>query len=387
MQAPLLEWQADEMNPEIVRVLALTGLVLAACRSAGPDGAAPPASSPTPRALVGPRHLIPVISRDAIPSIDDPKFIPPEQAGWLADREPVVSMEIDGDARAYPVQIMTWHEVVNDVVAGMPVAVTFCPLCNSAVAYDRRVDGRTLEFGTSGMLYRSALVMYDRQTESLWSHFEGLAVRGPLTGTRLEFIPVQMLSFDQWRREYPDGRVLSRHTEVEREYGQNPYEFYDSNDAPLREFFIGGWDRRLPALARVVGVSLGETATAYPYRMLASGGGPGIATDVVDGQRIVVLWQPGVASALDDPTIAEGRDVGTSGVFFPQAAGRDLSFGVVEGRIVDRETASIWNVTGRATRGPLEGERLEPVIHLDSFWFAWQAYYPETLIHGLDSST
>jgi hypothetical protein len=373
------------MGPPLVRVLMPMGLLLAACGSAGPEGTGSPTPRSTPPPLVGPRLLTQAVPRDAIPSIDDPRFIPPERAGWLAGQEPVISLEIDGDARAYPVQIMTWHEIVNDVVDGHPVAVTYCPLCNSAVAYDRRVDGRVLEFGTSGMLYRSALVMYDRQTESLWSHFDGLAIRGPLTGKQLELLPVQMLSFDQWRREYPAGRVLSRHTGEERDYGQNPYEFYDSKDAPIGPFFKGAWDRMLPAMARVVGVSLGDAATAYPYRTLASSDRPAVVEDVVEGRRIVVFWEPGVASALDEPMIAEGRDVGTSGVFIPEAGGRDLTIAVRDGRIVDRETGSIWNVAGRATRGFLAGERLDPVTHLDAFWFAWQAYYPGTLVYGDDS--
>jgi hypothetical protein len=373
------------MRLPTVGVLLVMALVVAACRSAGPEGAARPSPGSTPPPLVGPSLLTQVVSRDAIPSIDDPRFIPPEQAGWLAGREPVISLEIDGDARAYPLQIMTWHEIANDVVDGRPVAVTYCPLCNSAVVYDRRVEGRVLEFGTSGMLYRSALVMYDRQTESLWSHFDGLAVRGPLTGKRLQPVPVQMLSFDRWRREYPGGRVLSRHTGEDREYGRNPYEFYDSKDTPFGSFFKGAWDRSLRAMARVVGVSLGDTATAYPYQTLASGDRPAVVEDIVDGRRIVVFWEPGVASALDEPTIAEGRDVGTSGVFIPEAGGGELTIAVRDGRIVDRETRSTWNVAGRATRGPLAGERLEPVTHLDAFWFAWQAYYPGTLVYGVDS--
>ena len=375
---------AGRMGLTPVRLLLLMGLVLAACRSSAPEDTARPSPDPTSPPLVSARLLTEVVSRDAIPSIDDPRFISPERAGWLAGREPVIALEIDGDARAYPLQIMTWHEIVNDVVGGHPVAVTFCPLCNSAVAYDRRVDGRVLEFGTSGMLYRSALVMYDRQTESLWAHFDGLAIRGPLTGERLDLVPVQMLSFDQWRREYPAGKVLSRHTGQDREYGRNPYESYDSKDAPIGPFFKGAWDRSLRAMARVVGVSWGDAATAYPYRTLSPGDRPAVVEDVVGGRRIVVFWEPGVASALDEPTIADGRDVGTSGVFIPEAGGHDLTIAVRDGRIVDRETGSTWNVAGRATRGPLAGERLEPVIHLDAFWFAWQAYYPGTRVYGAD---
>ena len=368
--------------PGRLAVLAVT--LLAACGSPQRE-AAPGDRSPTPHPLVFPRQLIQVVARDAIPSIDDPKFTQATRVDWLVPREPVLALEIEGDARAYPLQILTWHEIVNDVVGGVPAVITYCPLCNSGVVFDRRATGRILEFGTSGKLFRSSLVMYDRQTESLWTHFDGRAVRGPLTGTELDVIPAQILSFGVWRGEHPDGRVLSRDTGVTREYGTNPYDFYDSQDAPIPDFFQGGWDRRLPALARVVGVQVAQEAVAYPYRRLASPAGAAVVPDTVGGQDIVVFWQTGVASALDRPIISQGKDVGSSGVFDPAVAGKELTFSVRSGKIVDEQTGSTWNLAGRATTGPLKGERLEPVHHLDSFWFAWQAFFPETLIHGVDT--
>lgn len=334
--------------------------------------------------LVPASALVDVLSPDSIPSIDQPKFISPKGAArWLADREPVVFLELGGRARAYPAQIMTWHEIVNDVVGGEPVAITFCPLCNSAVAFDRKVGGRTLEFGTSGKLYQSALVMYDRQTDSLWTHFDGVAIQGSLTGTRLEVIPVQMLSFGDWRREHPDGRVLSRDTGYNRPYGENPYEYYDTNKRPFSGFFQGPISPKLDPMERVVGVAFGETAVAYAYERLGAGGSAGVVHDTVAGREIVVLWRPGVASALDQPRISNGRDVGSSGVFVPTVGGRRLTFEVREGAFVDRETGSRWTLSGRAVEGSLAGERLEAVPHLDSFWFAWWGYHPETRVHGV----
>ncbi len=134
----------------------------------------------------------------------------------------MLAIEIDGEARAYPIQIMTWHEIVNDTIAGIPVAISYCPLCNSASAYERRLGGEIVDFGTSGLLYRSALVMYDRQTESLWSHFTGEAVAGELTGERLETVPVSTVAWEDWRDTNPDGLVLSRDTGHRRPYGQKP---------------------------------------------------------------------------------------------------------------------------------------------------------------------
>jgi hypothetical protein len=248
------------------------------------------------------------------------------------------------------------------------------------VAFSREVDGRTLEFGVSGKLYKSALVMYDRQTNSLWLHFEGRAIQGPLTGTRLDLIPVQLLSFGEWRREYPRGHVLSRATGHNRPYGENPYEYYDTNKRPFTGFFRGPISPKLVPMARVVGVAIGETAVAYPYTHLSSGGEAGVANDSVSGQEIVLLWSAGTASALDQPRISNGRDVGASGVFVPIVGGRMLTFEVEDGAFVDRETGSTWTLAGRAVSGPLTGERLEPVPHLDTFWFAWWGHYPETAV-------
>jgi hypothetical protein len=333
--------------------------------------------------LIPDSALVDVLSPDSIPSIDEPSFIEPGQAsGWLADREPVVAVVLGGEARAYPVQILTWHEIVNDEVGGRPVTITYCPLCNSAVAFSREVDGRTLEFGVSGKLYKSALVMFDRQTDSLWLHFEGRAIQGPLTGTRLDLIPVQLLSFGQWRREHPDGVVLSRDTGHTRPYGENPYEFYDTNERPFTGFFRGPISPELEPMARVVGVRIGGSAVAYAYDRLREDPAGGVVNDTLSGQEIVVLWGGGTASALDQPRISNGRDVGASGVFVPTVGDRMLTFEVRDGAFVDRETGSRWTLSGRAVAGPLAGERLEPVPHLDTFWFAWWGHHPETKVFG-----
>jgi hypothetical protein len=323
--------------------------------------------------------LTSVLSPDSIPSIDEPTFVSSGQAAaWLSSEEPVVVLEIKGDARAYPVQIMTWHEIVNDTVGGTPVAVTYCPLCNSALAYPRTVGKRVLEFGTSGSLYNSALVMYDRQTESLWLHFEGVAIEGPLEGTRLEFIPVQILSFDQFRDEHPVGSVLSQETGFSRTYGQNPYDFYDTSDRPF--LFEGEVDGRMDALARVVGVEIGGQAIAVPYDLLAADRRAAAIHSTVGGQDVVVLWQAGVRSALDNPQISRGRDVGSSGVFVPSVQGRELTFRAEGGLIRDEQTGSTWSLAGRAVSGPLAGEELPEVNHVDTFWFAWSSHNPDTAI-------
>ncbi len=202
--------------------------------------------------------------------------------------------------------------------------------------------------------------------------------RGPLEGTQLELIPVQTLSFEQFRQEHPGGRVLSQETGFNRPYGQNPYDFYDTAERPF--LFDGEVDPRLPAIARVVGVEIEEEAVAYPYRALSSESGSAVVHDSLGGEEIVVFWGAGVRSALDTPEIELGRDVGTSGVFLPVVRGEGLTFRVEDGEIVDEQTGSAWSVGGRARSGSLEREKLTPVQHLDTFWFAWSSHKPDTRI-------
>jgi Protein of unknown function (DUF3179) len=313
---------------------------------------------------------------DGIPSIDEPKFLRADEVGFLAEDEPVLALEVGGEVRAYPVQVLIWHEIVNDTVAGIPVAVTYCPLCNSAVAYDRRLGDRVLSFGTSGMLYKSALVMYDRQTESLWSHFTGEAVIGHLTGAQLDVYPIATVSWADWRDAHPDGLVLSRDTGFDRDYGRNPYPGYDDVDSsPF--LFEGEVDGRLAAMERIVGIEDGGDAVAIRLDELDD---DGVLEVEIDGTTLVAWVEPGTASALDAGSVAAGRDVGATGVFEPVADGRRLGFERTGDGFVDDETGSRWNVLGQAVEGPLEGMALEPVAHLDTFWFAWASYEPDTEI-------
>jgi hypothetical protein len=320
---------------------------------------------------------------DGIPPVDHPQFTTVEAADeWLTDEEPVVVIDIDGDVRAYPVQVMIWHEIVNDVVGGEPVAVTYCPLCNSAVSYSREIDGNETTFGTSGRLFASALVMYDRATQSLWTHFDGRAVVGILAGHRLEPIPSPLLSWADFKQAHPDGRVLDRdRTGFSRPYGDNPYRGYDNPDAtPF--LFTGTVDDRSAAMQRVVGVRDGDDARAWTLESI-SGDGLAATNTEVGAQALVILWSAGQSSALDKSQIAEGRDVGSVGVFSPQVEGETLSFSVTDGSFVDDQTGSAWDITGRATVGELAGTQLERIPHLDTFWFAWSTYAPGTdLVEG-----
>jgi hypothetical protein len=330
-----------------------------------------------PKPLVDPNDVISGgPPPDGIPAIDEPKFLRTDQVDFLRDAEPVMALQIGDDARAYPMQIMTWHEIVNDTVDGMPVAATYCPLCNTAIAYDRRLGDRVLDFGTSGKLYNSALVMYDRQTESLWSQFTAQAIIGRLAGQKLKQYPVAIVSWADWRTAHPDGLVLSRDTVYRRDYGTNPYPGYDDIDSPAF-LFTGKVDHRLAAKERVVGIQRDGDAVAVRLDKLTH---RGVLQVDVAGTRLVVWVKPGTASALDAASLAAGRDVGATGVFVPVARGRELSFQRTGDGFVDNQTGSRWNVLGHAVAGPLTGAALEPVVHVDTFWFAWGSFLPDTRI-------
>ena len=362
-------------------------VVLAACGPGGPStsGTSPAAGSEgaAPSPLVDPSEIRSGgPPPDGIPPIDDPKFVRANDVDFLDPKEPVIWLEVDGDARAYAAQILIWHEIVNDVVGGVPVVVTYCPLCNTGVAFERpTIDGRLLDFGTSGKLYKSNLVMYDRQTESLWPQVLGQAVVGPLTGTTLEQVPVQMVSWGDWKGRHPDGRVLSLETGTNRPYGTNPYVGYDSPDT--RPFlFNEDLDPRLPPKARVVGVRVGSDVIAFPYEELRKGAVDGwAAVEAVVGDRpLVAFWKSGTVSAVNQRDIRFSVDVGATGVFDARLDGRELTFETTPEGVRDRQTESTWDIFGRAVDGPLTGRSLSRVVAIESFWFDWAAFFPETRI-------
>ena len=245
--------------------------------------------------------------KDGIPSIDDPKFIPVGDEEELGPKEPVMSLDIGGDVRAYPLRVLTWHEIVNDSVGGLPVAVTYCPLCNSGVVFDRRLDGRVLEFGTTGKLRNSDLVMYDRQTESWWQQFTGEAIVGEFVGKRLTILPARLESISDFRARHPDGKVLTPNNPHTRRYGSNPYVGYDTSGTPF--LYRGELPDGMEPLARVVVVRTDpEMPIIVSMNHLRNLGS-------LETGGVSLNWRPGQNSALDTGEIAKGRDVGTVEAF------------------------------------------------------------------------
>jgi len=347
---------------------------------------------PVPKSALPPRHLDAkrwpelLVDRneivsggpppDGIPSIDNPQFDAVSKIDWLDEREPVAVVTLGDSTRIYPLQVLIWHEIVNDEIDGQPIVVTYCPLCNSVVAFEGHVDGLALDFGTSGALYRSALVMYDRQTESLWTHFDGRSVVGELIGTQLGHVPAATFSWVDASTSYPDALVLNRDTGVDAPYGESPYPNYEAWVVPERNHGPGA-DGRLGEQQRVVGLGVLDSFIAIDGELLRK---ERVVKVDFDGRPVVVVWKPGTTSAIDGERIGDGLDAGATGVFAAVVDGQPTSFVVSPDRnaFVDEATGSTWTVAGEAIAGPLAGTRLEPVVHLDTFWFAWVRYHPNT---------
>ncbi len=311
---------------------------------------------------------------NGIPAIYDPRF---EDASvdWIGENDPVIALEIGGAARAYPLAILIGHEIVNDNFGDVPVAVTFCPLCNAAVVFDRRVGDATLAFGTTGNLRNSDLVMFDDLTESWWQQFTGNAIVGDFAGQKLTTIPALVVGWSDFKERYPNGQVLQR--PANRIY-INPYFGYDTNESPF--LYIGPRDNVLSAVERVVTVRISEQSAAYPFTVLEN---QPVVNDEVGGTPIAVFWKTGTNSALDNRDISRGRDVGSSAVYLREHNGMVLEFENAGGTIRDKQTASSWNIFGQATAGELEGAQLEIVDSQEHFWFAQYAFYPDTRIFML----
>ena len=275
------------------------------------------------------------VSKDVITAIDQPKYRAPGEVENIGDQEPVITVTLNGEIRAYPVRILIWHEIANDTLGGVPIAVTFCPLCNSALVFDRRVDGRVLDFGTTGKLRNSDLVMCDRQTESWWQQFTGEAIIGQMTGTLLTALPSRVESFERFlaRTAGHEGvTVLVPTSASMRQYGANPYSRYDRSPRPF--LYNGQLPENMAPLGRVVVVGKEAWSLELLQRLKR-----------IERGDLVITWEAGQNSALDTRMISMGRDIGNV--------------------VVQRDGPD----------GPADA------VHDISFAFAFHAFHPEAPIH------
>lgn len=311
--------------------------------------------------------------RDGIPPIDTPIFETVSFASeWLSPSEPGALVQVDGEARFYPLSIMTAHEIVNDAFGDVPVTVTFCPLCNTALAFDRRVNGEVLDFGVSGLLRNSDLVMWDRQTNSLWQQITGESVVGQFAGAELAPLSTSIVSFSQFAENFPDGLSLAGESARGRSaYGLNPYRGYSSSQNPF--LFQGVIDERVPALSRVVGVTQGDAIAAYSFERLQA---ESVVNDEVAGIPLVIFHGGITTDALDQSVIAASQQIGSGIALDPVVDGQALTFSANgDDTFTDEQTGSTWSILGIATNGELAGTQLGPIEHRNEFWFAWQAFF------------
>lgn len=336
-----------------------------------------------PQALAGPREDTPSALRDpddarlpdpliepsqlrrralppgGAPPIDRPRFQGTGDVDWLRGDDPVLAVTVGFETRAYPLKILLWHEVVNDTVGGLPVAVTYHPPCNTGLAFHRRVEHRTLSFAASGYHHGGCLLLYDQQTESLWPQLAGRAALGELTGTRLDTQRAVIVAWREFRATYRDSWVLSRDTGHDRPYQRSPYPRQDG--PPPR---AASPDRRLEPMIRVI--ALPGLSVAFVRSVVASSA----VQPLRFGDRSLVVWhRPGLAAA-------GGEDIGTVSVFDAEVDGRVLHFRPYGDGFVDDETGTWWTVLGHAVHGPLAGRRLIRQPFLDTYWFVWSGFRP-----------
>lgn len=304
---------------------------------------------------------------DGIPSIDDPKFISVQEAnGRLEDSELVLGLNVNGDIRAYPLQILVWHEIVNDKVGDVPVAVTYCPLCFTNQVFNRTLEnGQILEFGTSGKLYNSNLVMYDRTTKSLWSQAMSLGIVGKLAGIKLERIPFDVAYWKEWKQLFPDSKVLSTDTGSNRPYGADPYGDYYNNGDVL--FPVLNRDDRLGLKEIVVGFENNGQYKAYKLQEIEN---KKVINDQVNGKPIALLsLHPFMVRAFDP--VVDGQVL-------------EFSYNTKEQNFVDSQTGSLWNFDGKAFSGQMKGKQLTRLPFDEGFWFEWVAFHPKTELYKED---
>jgi hypothetical protein len=309
--------------------------------------------------------------RDAIPSLSNPDLAEPgtEHTAYLAGGDRVLGLLVDGKPLAVPQNILWFHEIVNfDDWGGTSLAVTYCPLTGSSLAFDRSAVGGS-EFGVSGLLFNNNLIMYDRETESLWPQMNRQANCGSAVGATLPMIPVVEMTWDRWKTLHPDTKVVSSQTGYAQDYRAGAYPYPDDYEDPDNDrlLFSMSIDDRRPPKERILGVPVGEEGgVAIPFGEL-DGDASARAVDVtVGGEERVVFWDAEARGAM---------------AYRPMLEGEALSFSVQNGRIVDEQTGSTWTVDGRAVEGESAGARLEPVSRAYvSFWFAWAAFQPEAEI-------
>jgi len=317
----------------------------------------------------GLKHIIPLDKikgggppKDGIPSIDNPKFSQITDSQFVSDSDIVIGLEINGDVRAYPLFILVWHEIVNDRIGNVPVAVTYCPLCYTNQVFERIINGTEVEFGTSGKLYNSNLLMYDRWTESFWSQALGVAVTGEFAGMQLKTIPFDVITWGDWKKLHPDTLVLTTDTGHLRSYATDPYGDYYTD--PRIIFPVDNDDDRMHPKEKILGFHKDGVYKAYK-------------------QNDVEVYKIINDKIGDTPLMLISLFQQNSRAYDRSLDGDILEFEFVDNKIMDIKTKSEWNYDGFAISGPLEGYQLTRMSIEPGFWFEWVAFHPQTEVWGV----
>lgn len=317
-----------------------------------------------------PKHIVPldkIVSGgpppDGIPSIDNPKFVSVAEADkFLQNSDQVIGININGDIRVYPLQILVWHEIVNDNVGSTPVAVTYCPLCFTNQVFNRTINGQTVEFGTSGKLYNSNLVMYDRTSKSLWSQALGEGIVGKYAGIKLDRIPFDVAYWKDWKVLYPNAKVLSRDTGSARPYGADPYGDYYTNNDVL--FPVSNHDDRLGLKEIIVGLENDSQYKAYKLKEIED---KKVINDGINGKSVALFsLHPLMVRVFN--SMVDGQKL-------------DFQYDTNGSKVIDKQTGSEWNFDGVATTGPMKGKHVTRLPFNEGFWFEWIAFHPETKLY------
>ena len=306
------------------------------------------------------------VARDGIPALNNPEVAPGDQS-FMGDDERVLGLVVSGQARAYPIGILWWHELINDTLGGLPVLVSYCPLTGSGIAFDPRINGELRSFGVSGLLFENNLIMFDRTKESLWNQMLLGSQCGPDRGTALTRLPMIEATWGQWKQMHPNTTFVTTNTGFPRDYRLYPYENYDDPNNPETLYPTSRFSTQRPPKELILGVQDGSSAVAFPFGTLTELGLVVALNDSIGTTPLLVMF-------LADDQVAIGFD--------RRVNGQTLTFSVADfaaPTFSDAETGSIWDATGVAIAGPLQGSRL--AMHPDAitvFWFAWSVYYPST---------
>ncbi|MCK5692984.1 MAG: DUF3179 domain-containing protein [Bacteroidales bacterium] len=306
--------------------------------------------------------------KDGIPALNEPEFISAEEAEYLSDDDLVIGFVHGDEARAYPHDILDWHEIINDRVGDANISVTYCPLTGTGIGWNREIDGMVTTFGVSGLLYNSNLIPYDRKTNSNWSQIRLDCVNGELRGKEVETFPIVETTWLTWKEMYPNTKVVSRNTGHNRNYGRYPYGNYRTSHSYLI-FPVSNEDDRLPNKERVLGIV--QSGSVRVYTFSSFGDAVSVVNDELNGKQFVI-----VGNKEDNFMLSFINDKGDGSTF---------SFSAVQGQypvVMTDDEGNLWDVSGRAVAGPRKDARLDVPPSFIGYWFSFAAFYPDLSIYG-----